>query len=324
MSSIVTGSSMSWSGLDAMSQLFDHCKFEVVALREGQLHGVFGGRSRADACLCGFAFNFPCHGRFLVPAGHYLLCHVHQAGPGSWCAGVPVRSGATLIVLPGSSCEMMLGVHSLVSVLMAPLHDGVMHVLERNPTSFGLNGRRFSIFGPEYLAGTRWRFHCESAFHALVGTRGKESGAMGEDLFGALLDQGLLDVLAAHPHGLAPGAGAYQAHYGSFRRAVDFMRANLHRDIYLDELACVARISDRGLRYAFADLLGVSPTRYLALLRLHEASRRLSAAGTGRLSVKSVAMSCGWWDLSRFAASYRRAFGEHPSDTLTRAYGVAS
>jgi AraC family ethanolamine operon transcriptional activator len=57
---------------------------------------------------------------------------------------------------------------------------------------------------------------------------------------------------------------------------------------------------------------------------LHEASRQLSARGGERLSVKSVAMNCGIWNLSRFAANYRRAFDEHPSDTLMRACSFAS
>jgi len=315
---------MPWPGLDAMNQLFEHCRLEAVALREGGLRGLFGSRLHGGAALCGFVFNFPCHGRFSLPNGHYLLCHVHQASAESWCAGMPLRPGTTLIVLPGGGCEMMLGAHSLASVLMAPLHDGVMRAFERNPVSFGLMGRRFSIFGPEYLAGTPWRFRCESAFHALVGARSDEDCTLGEDFFNALLDPHMLDDLAAQPRGSASDSSGYKAHYRPFRHALDFMRANLHRDIYLDELARAAGMSERALRYTFADLLGVSPTRYLALLRLHEASRRLAAAGAGRLSVKSVAMSCGWWDLSRFAANYRRAFGEHPSDTLTRACSLAS
>ncbi|MBB6246683.1 AraC family transcriptional regulator [Rhodanobacter sp. A1T4] len=323
MSPIPTDSFMPSRGLDAMNQLFDQCKFEAVALRGSGLRGLSGSRLHAGASLCSFVFDFPCHGRFPVPHGNYLLCHVHHASPESWCTGMPLRSGTTVIGLPGNSCEMMLSAHSMVSVLMAPLHDGVMRVLERNPVSFGLMGHRFSIYGPECLAGTPWGFRCESAFHALVCTRGGEGNAVGEDFFDALLDPRVLDDLAARPRGPVSNFGRHRAHYRSFRRAVDFMRANLQDDIYLDELARSTGMSERALRYAFADLLGVSPARYLALLRLHEASRRLSAAGVGRLSVKSVAMSCGWWDLSRFAANYRRAFDEHPSDTLMRACGVA-
>lgn len=324
MSSVLADSPMPGRDLDAMSRLFESFKFEAVALREGELRGVFGSRFRTEASLCGFVFDFPCHGRFLLPAGRYLFCYVHQAGAGSWCAGMPLRSGTALIVLPGSSCEWMLGAQSLVSMLMAPLHGSVMRSIEANPTLFGLAGHRFSMFGPEYLAGTPLQFHSESAFHALTNPRSDGACVSGDDCFNALADPRLLVDLFSRPDIRLPASGGYHVNYRAFRRAVDFMRANLQRDIYIDELAHAAEISDRGLRYAFADLLGVSPTRYLSLLRLHEARRQLSTSSTNRLSVKSVAMNCGWWDLSRFAAHYRRAFGEHPRDTLMRACRFAS
>jgi AraC family ethanolamine operon transcriptional activator len=79
-----------------------------------------------------------------------------------------------------------------------------------------------------------------------------------------------------------------------------------------------AEVSERALRYAFEDMLGISPNRYLSMLRLCTACRSLAASDVSRRSVKSVALSCGLWDLSRFADSYRRVFGELPHDTLMR------
>jgi hypothetical protein len=42
-------------------------------------------------------------------------------------------------------------------------------------------------------------------------------------------------------------------------------------------------------------------------------------ADSSRRSVKAIALSCGLWDLSRFADNYRKVFGELPRDTLMRA-----
>lgn len=324
MSSVLADPPIARPGLDVMSRLFDSFRFEAVALREGGLRGVFGNRFHGDASLCGFVFDFPCHGRFLLPPGRFLFCYIHQIGSGSWCTGMPLRSGTALIVLPGSSCELMLGAQSLVSMVMAPLRDSAMRSLEGHPAASGLSGHRFALFGPECHADTPLQFHCESAFHALTDPRSDGAYVAGDDLFDALVDPRLLDHLTSRPDIRATAPAGYHVHYRALRRAVDFMRGNLQRDIYIDELAHAAETSDRGLRYAFSDLLGISPTRYLSLLRLHEARRQLSASGTGRLSVKSVAMNCGWWDLSRFAAHYRRAFGEHPRETLMRACRFAS
>jgi AraC family ethanolamine operon transcriptional activator len=109
-----------------------------------------------------------------------------------------------------------------------------------------------------------------------------------------------------------------RTHYLILQRAENFMRANLRRDIYLNEMCDAAGVSERALRYVFDDLLGTSPNRYLSMLRLCTACRCLSMADASRRSVKSVALSCGLWDLSRFADNYRRIFGELPRDTLLR------
>jgi AraC family ethanolamine operon transcriptional activator len=60
------------------------------------------------------------------------------------------------------------------------------------------------------------------------------------------------------------------------------------------------------------------------MLRLSTACRSLSLSDASRRSVKSVALSCGLWDLSRFADHYRRVFGELPRDTLMRAPAMES
>jgi AraC family ethanolamine operon transcriptional activator len=54
------------------------------------------------------------------------------------------------------------------------------------------------------------------------------------------------------------------------------------------------------------------------MLRLCAACRALLQADARRRSVKSIALGCGLWDLSRFAGQYRRVFGESPRDTLIR------
>lgn len=96
------------------------------------------------------------------------------------------------------------------------------------------------------------------------------------------------------------------------------MRKHMRRDIYMQELCNAACISERSLRNVFDDLLGIPPNRYLSMLRLCTAYRSLTQADVGRRSVRSIALSCGFWDLSRFAEHYRYMFGELPRATLTR------
>jgi AraC family ethanolamine operon transcriptional activator len=61
----------------------------------------------------------------------------------------------------------------------------------------------------------------------------------------------------------------------------------------------------------------MSPHRYSRVLRLWSVRRQLRT-GPARRSVKACAIAHGFWHLSEFAASYRAAFGELPSETLYR------
>ena len=83
------------------------------------------------------------------------------------------------------------------------------------------------------------------------------------------------------------------------------------------ELADQVGVSVRTLQSATQAICGMSPHRYSRVLRLWSVRRQLRTGPAGR-SVKSCAIAHGFWHLSEFAASYRAAFGELPSETLYR------
>ena len=76
-------------------------------------------------------------------------------------------------------------------------------------------------------------------------------------------------------------------------------------------------VSERTLRYAFREQLGVTPKQYLQLVRLGGVRRDLQLAAPG-VKIADVANRWGFWHMGQFAADYRRQFGELPSETLTR------
>src|SRR5690606_8249237 len=77
-------------------------------------------------------------------------------------------------------------------------------------------------------------------------------------------------------------------------------------------------IAERTLNKHFRIFLGVSPMRYLQQLRL-AAARETLLTGQAGLSVTEVAKHFGFNHFGRFAAQYRRSFGEAPSATLGNA-----
>ena len=83
-------------------------------------------------------------------------------------------------------------------------------------------------------------------------------------------------------------------------------------------MAAVAGVSERTLRTAFNEYFGTGPVQYLRLRQLMHVHRGLAAADPDTVSVTDVLTYHGVWQWGRFAALYRRQFGELPSETLRR------
>ena len=88
-------------------------------------------------------------------------------------------------------------------------------------------------------------------------------------------------------------------------------------------LCQVAGVSERSLRNAFYDVRGMSPKRCAVRARLAEVRRALSDASGTRGAVTAIATDYGFFELGRFASTYKAMFGESPSATL-RGHGRAA
>jgi AraC family transcriptional regulator, ethanolamine operon transcriptional activator len=101
-------------------------------------------------------------------------------------------------------------------------------------------------------------------------------------------------------------------------------RASLGRLNHISEFCDAIGVTQRTLARAVRAVHGTTPTEYVRMLRLTEAKRALSSPQGRTETVTDVAIRCGFRQLSRFAADYRAAFGESPSETLRRASGSSS
>lgn len=82
------------------------------------------------------------------------------------------------------------------------------------------------------------------------------------------------------------------------------------------DLCREAGVSERTLQYAFQELVGVSPKRYLLLQRLANVHRGLLFATPSTERVADVAIRFGFWHMGQFARDYRSVYGVNPSTTL--------
>ncbi len=99
-------------------------------------------------------------------------------------------------------------------------------------------------------------------------------------------------------------------------RAEALLRARIGETVSIAQLCRVAGVSERSLRNAFYDVRGMSPKRWDVRARLAEVRRALSDADGTRGAVTTIATEYGFFELGRFASTYRAVFGETPSATL--------
>lgn len=98
----------------------------------------------------------------------------------------------------------------------------------------------------------------------------------------------------------------------------DHQMSHPDRPMELTELCTLTGQSARTIAYACQEVLGISPIRYLRMLRLGYARRLLRDAEAPGQTVAETAFMAGFTHLGHFSAAYRSQFGEMPSQTLCR------
>ncbi|MBW2400146.1 MAG: AraC family transcriptional regulator [Deltaproteobacteria bacterium] len=246
---------------------------------------------------------------------------------------IAFRSGTAHVLPPtpqfdfhsGDGCSNVLALAMETSLLRRYLQHP-----DDEPASgeVRLPSRLFTVSGPgaglvrtlRYL----WRELQRDDSSLLVPRIGREA----EELLAALVAEA---CGATAPESKKPTNGGYAAiarHAEEFIDAqlesvvslaeVEFIDAQLESVVSLAEVAAAVGTSTKTLSRAFRQRHGMGPAGFLRRRRLEAARRDLAAAEPGATAVSDVALRYGFAHLGRFAGAYREAFGELPSETLSR------
>ena len=94
------------------------------------------------------------------------------------------------------------------------------------------------------------------------------------------------------------------------RRVIDYIEANLARDLQLVELCTVAGISRSHFARAFRNTIGMAPHTFVLQRRLARAVELLTLR---KLLVREVAARCGFADQAHLTRAFKARFGHPPS-----------
>ena len=118
--------------------------------------------------------------------------------------------------------------------------------------------------------------------------------------------------------GLTP-SGTPRSRNETVRRVEAYLYAHIDSPLRVSTLSRVAGLSERALRDAFYTVHGISPKQWMVAERLKRVHSVLSDGDSAPINVTGAATRYGFYELGRFAATYKEAFGEVPSETLQSA-----
>ena len=150
----------------------------------------------------------------------------------------------------------------------------------------------------------------------VISTEARKSGSISEtyDLFKlsqclslADLDSMLRSVCASLISGRAQASGESETPVQKAKEILDQRYFEL--DLSVSEVAEQVGMSDSSLSRSFKAAYTMSPIEYITSLRMHRARRLLR---TTRMSVKDVAIECGYYDISGFNRRFKAYTGMTP------------
>ena len=138
--------------------------------------------------------------------------------------------------------------------------------------------------------------------------RGYSSGKLFVDCIESALANILLTSFNTFAPGSISGKGGMAPHV--LRRVIDFMHANMDKQIGLKDLADCAGLSLSHFSFRFRASTNQSPHQYMLRLRVERSKELLT---DHRLSVLDVGLEVGFRNQQHFATVFRNAVGVPPS-----------
>jgi len=305
----------SYSDFDRLAVEVRGFGLEWLQLDRGPLRATIQQLQLPGSLLSRFRFSRSFHQRGSAPTGMWTFALIGRQSPQvGW--GRDQASGSHLILFPRDDEYQFVSHPGFHGDTISVTEDTLRKVA-------ALSGRADTIAalpdGQVIMETDDGRLH--ALRQRLTEVHGLQSGALshscGDEEFEIV--SALIEALPNNAQG-ASSPPDPRTRRVALRRAVEFIKDKADEPPSVAEVCRAAGSSWRTLNYAFRERFGVTPKQYLQAVRLQGVRRQLSRPG-GQTSVFDAAGDWGFWHMGKFAAEYRRQFGESPSKTLRRSLG---
>jgi AraC-like DNA-binding protein len=259
--------------------------------------------------------QLPRIGFVTLPRDIALLLFSVGSSPAPVYAGITVLKEELMVVCAGGSIHARTNGSSHWAAIQLSAAELVDYVVALTGATFSAPAAILRQRPP-----SRYLRRLRSLHTAAIRTAGKNPRALINIEAAHGLEQELIHAIVEC---LSEGATtletrAERRHRDIMVRFEQLLRSKPTVKTSMAEISATLRVSERGLRYACTEHLGMGPLAYDRLRRMSLVRAGLRRADAGLEGVSAVARNNGFRNLGRFSAQYRAWFGETPSTTLHR------
>ena len=258
--------------------------------------------------------SLSCIGFIQVPANEVLVCLPGRKGPAPVWAGFDSEGHGVVVLGPGQCAHVRTEGPCTWRVFWLPLDQLLQY--HRALTGSQLILPALALF----KQAPPWASRQLEELHGAAIRRSRalpEITASGEAIHG--LEQQLMHSLVE-----CLSAGSMVSGDAEATRMRDVTtrfekllegHATQHPDpLYIAKICSTLGVSDRVLRRSCNYYLGMTPSSYYRLHRMHWANHALRRCGPD--TIRDAALRAGYHHLGRFAAAYRKLFGQSPASIV--------
>jgi AraC-like DNA-binding protein len=275
--------------------------WDFAQLAEGLLDVERQAAPLDDGCIGSVTVDRACLHQVHAFTGWFLALVPAPESGAVYIEGRRLIAGDAVLLPPGSSLELLSHGVGRLFLIAVPADR---------------TGARTRLRSPRWFSRTESRAGCLSddlrAWLEASGSTGFDSQRCHATRARLLLWLQSITADSQRVEGEGPALSRRRVAVERVRR---FIHDHLAETMTLAELCQHAHLQARSLEYGFRDLVGLSPFKYIKMLRLAEVRRRLQTSSPLERSVSELALDCGFCHLSQFAADYKRVFLESPSAT---------
>ena len=302
---------------DALSDAVQKGHFEHKQVRPGRFYGELRAGGRGGCLVSSGCYSQTLLARGEMPCDAVVIGTILEAYEDGYINGFRF-GGRDLICYPaGSELEYLLAAQTRWAALQLPLD--LLHRL-------GLeDGRLFE--STQVLAAAT------PACAPIVKLLQTSLDLPADNGFAAIADVDWESLLSSQLRALwldryggawSPARPSYAERMRLLRRFEQSIRDRLDTPLRVPSICADLGIPQRTLEQFFRDQLGVSPRRYIELVRLNGAHRALLAGEAANDGIAAVARRFGLTQPGRFSGRYRSLFSKLPSATARLSGGAGT